>query len=162
MRVARKNDSVRIVDRHLEPARAEIVRIVVETAPPLRDDTLWITSAGENPPRGRGPRTPWRPGAGGSLHPEPHLAAFDFRVWNILEPAEFAIGEDGKPYWRTEAPRWATRCTVCAATRHGSGVYDFLYEESLYTIRSGPRAGERVVVGHLHGEFDQAKKEGRG
>lgn len=78
--------------RHLDPEIVRIVNVARATAPELRDDTVWITSAAEKSPG----RLEY------SLHYEGE--ALDFRVRNVIggEPVarewadkiQFALGDD--------------------------------------------------------------------
>lgn len=85
-------EGVELDARHLDPEVVRIVNVARATAPKLRDNTVWITSAGEK--------------ANGRLENSLHYEgdALDFRTRNVLggqsvaeswaERMQFALGDD--------------------------------------------------------------------
>ncbi len=99
-----------------------------DTAPVLTDGRIVITSAKDGKHKKE------------SLHFED--GAFDLRVWNLVRP------------WQVEGSAWAGRIQGHLAAKYGNGRYDVIFEQHPHTIKTGPRKGERILVGHIHMEFD--------
>ena len=123
-----KNGDVQLNAGHFEPEVVAMLHAAQDTAPVTTDGRIVITSANDGTHKD------------GSFHYADK--AFDLRVWNIVKP------------WEVEGPAWAGRIQGRLEAKYGKGRYDVLYEEHNHTIRSGPRKGERVLVGHLHLELD--------
>ena len=101
-------DGVELDARHLDPEIVRIVNVARATAPKMRDDTVWITSAAEKC-EGR---------LEFSLHYEGD--ALDFRTWNVL-------GGD------SVARAWAVRMQF--ALGHD---YDVVFEEDHIHVEYDP------------------------
>lgn len=132
-----KNAQVQLNAGHLEPEVVAMLHAAQDTAPVFTDGRIVITSANDSAKIHKK----------GSLHGKDR--AFDLRVWNAVKP------------WEIEGPAWASRIQGRLDAKHGPDRYDIVYEEHLYTIRTGPRTGERVLVGHIHMELDVRERPSR-
>ncbi len=123
-----KNGDVQLNAGHFEPEVVAMLHAAQDTAPVMTDGRIVITSANDGKHKK------------GSRHYDDQ--AFDIRVWNLVKP------------WEIEGPAWAGRIQGRLEAKHGKRRYDVVYEEHLHEIRTGERKGERVLVGHVHLEFD--------
>ncbi len=123
-----KSAAVKLNAGHLEPEVVCMLHAAQDTAPVTTDGAIVITSANDGRHKD------------GSFHGKDRV--FDIRVWNLVKP------------WEIEGPAWAGRIQGRLEAKHGKRRYDVVYEEHLHEIRTGERKGERVLVGHVHLEFD--------
>jgi hypothetical protein len=123
---------------HLRRPVVRILHVAQDTAPTLQLDRIVITSANDG-----------KHGAN-SLHYQD--AAFDLRVWNI-QGSHVDEGPDqrwSKREWsRARARKWAADMQ-----QELGDQYDVLYEEHWHVIGRGNSSGQRVLVGHIHAEWD--------